>query len=94
MGFPRAAATAGLVGLTVLMLCVPVWAGEVWINCHITCRCLHDDSVGNFNFVLPVDITPDTGFDADWACGVYGNRVCADGCNGTKFTYTYQVVSP
>jgi hypothetical protein len=69
-------------------------ASQVWINCHITCRCLHDDSVGNFKFVIPVDVTVDTGYEANEACRVYGNRVCADGCNGAKFTFTFQVTGP
>ncbi len=70
------------------------WSEQVWIKCHITCRCSHDNSVGNFAFMIPLDKSPDTGFDADNACKSYGHRVCADGCNGTKFTYSYQVTSP
>jgi len=84
--------------LTVAIVCgTPaglIAGGQVWTKCEITCRCHQDDSVGNYSFVLPIDATPDTGFDADWACKVHGNRVCADSCNGTKFSYTYQVTSP
>lgn len=69
-------------------------AGETWIKCHITCRCLQDNTVGNFSFNIPVDTTPDIGFDADLACKRYGHHVCYEGCNGLKFTYTYQVVAP
>jgi hypothetical protein len=68
--------------------------GQVLTKCHITCRCLQDNSVGNFAFVIPVDRSPDIGFEADMACKAYGHRVCSDGCNGLKFSYTYQVVSP
>jgi hypothetical protein len=75
-------------------LAVTAWGGQVWTKCHITCRCLHDDSVGNFEFAIPVDVSPDIGFDADWACKTHGHRICADCCNGTKFAYTYQVTSP
>lgn len=67
---------------------------QVWTKCHITCRCLQDNSVGNFSFVIPVDRSPDIGFDADLACKTYGHQVCSDGCNGLKFSYTYQVTSP
>lgn len=77
-----------------LGLAVTVWAGRVEIKCHITCRCLQDNSVGNFKFVIPIDRSPDIGFDADLMCKTQGYRVCADGCNGTKFTYTYKVTSP
>jgi hypothetical protein len=69
-------------------------AEQVWIKCHITCRCLQDNSVGNLMFNIPLDRTPDTGFDADEACNSYAHRTCADGCNGTKFSYTFQVTSP
>ncbi|MGD9817649.1 MAG: hypothetical protein AB7V04_03010 [Desulfomonilaceae bacterium] len=69
-------------------------AGEIWIKCHITCRCALDNTVGNFSFNIPVDTSPDIGFDADLACKRYGYHVCYDGCNGLKFTYTYQVVAP
>ncbi|MGC8603662.1 MAG: hypothetical protein ACP5VS_08250 [Desulfomonilaceae bacterium] len=67
---------------------------QVWTKCHITCRCLQDNSVGNFSFVIPVDRTADIGYDADLACKTYGHKICADGCNGLKFSYTYQVTSP
>lgn len=69
-------------------------AGQVWIKCHITCRCLQDNTVGNFAFNIALDRSPDTGFDADLACNSYAHRTCLDGCNGTKFSYTYQVTSP
>ncbi len=85
-----------MVLLVVMAFCLAAtaWGGQVWTKCHITCRCLHDDSVGNFDFVIPVDVSTDIGFDADWACKTHGHRVCADSCNGTKFAYTYQVTSP
>ncbi|MBI5249641.1 MAG: hypothetical protein HY912_09110 [Desulfomonile tiedjei] len=69
-------------------------AEQVWTKCHITCRCLQDNTVGNFMFNIPLDRTPDTGFDADAACNSYAYRTCADVCNGTKFSYTFQVTSP
>lgn len=69
-------------------------AEQVWTKCHITCRCLQDNTVGNFMFNIPLDKTPDTGFDADTACDSYAYRTCADACNGTKFSYSYQVTSP
>jgi len=69
-------------------------AQQLWTKCHITCRCLQDDTVGNFAFTIPIDRSPDIGFEADEACKAYGQRVCLDGCNGLKFTYTYQVTSP
>ena len=71
-----------------------VMAEQVWTKCHVTCRCLQDNTVGNFAFVIPIDKTPDIGFEADLACKAYGNRVCSDGCNGIKFNYSYQVTSP
>ena len=67
---------------------------QVWTKCHITCRCTCDNTIGNFAFVIPVDRTPDIGFEADQACNAYAHRVCSDGCNGLKFTYSYQIVSP
>ncbi len=70
------------------------WGGQVGTKCHITCRCLQDNTVGNFAFVIPVDQSPDIGFEADLACKAYGDRVCSDGCNGLKFSFTYQVTSP
>ena len=94
MGPSRTVVTLALAVLLVVGLAMNAWSGQVWTKCHITCRCLHDNSVGNFQFVIPVDRSPDIGFDADWACKVYGHRICADGCNGTKFSYTYQVTSP
>jgi len=69
-------------------------ADQVWIRCHITCRCLQNNTVGNFAFEIAVDRSPDIGFEADLACKSYGHRACSDGCNGTKFSYTYQVTSP
>jgi hypothetical protein len=69
-------------------------SGEIGIKCHITCRCLRDNSVGNFEFVIPVSQSPDPAFAADQACRAYGHRVCTDGCNGTKFSYTYKVTAP
>lgn len=80
--------------LLVLGLCSYAGAGQVWIKCHVTCRCQCDNTVGNFAFMIPVDRSPDIGFEADQACNAYANRVCTDGCNGLKFTYTYQVTSP
>jgi hypothetical protein len=76
------------------VLSADVTADQVWIKCHITCRCLQDNSVGNYAFNIPVDRSPDIGFDADWACKSYGHRICLDGCNGLKFSYTYQITSP
>ena len=70
------------------------WGGQVWTKCHITCRCLQNNEVGAFDFVLPVDVTPDTGYEADLACKTHGYRNCGDCCNGTKFAYTYKVTSP
>jgi hypothetical protein len=89
--------TALFVVLVALVVVIPYGnasAGQVWTKCHITCRCLQDNSVGNFLFNIPLDTTPDVGFDADLACNQYAYRTCADGCNGTKFSYTYQVTSP
>jgi hypothetical protein len=83
--------------LALVLTALPVCAAagdQVLTKCHITCRCLQDNSVGNFAFVIPVDRSPDIGFEADMACKAYGHRVCSDGCNGLKFSYTYQVVSP
>lgn len=67
---------------------------QVATKCHITCRCLQNNSVGNFSFVIPVDRSPDIGFEADQVCNQYGHKVCLDGCNSRKFSYTYQVSSP
>lgn len=77
-----------------VLACSSVMAGEIGIKCHITCRCLHDNSVGNFEFVIPVAAGPDPAYEADQACRAYGHRVCADGCNGTKFSYTYKITAP
>jgi len=70
------------------------FAGQVWTKCHITCRCLPGDSIANFTFVIPIDKSPDIGFDSDLACKNYGHKVCLDCCNGLKFSYTYQATSP
>ena len=72
----------------------PAPGEQIWTKCHITCRCLNDNTVGNFAFEIPVDRSPDIGFEADLTCKSYGHRVCSDGCNGLKFSYTYQVISP
>jgi hypothetical protein len=84
--------------LCLALLCIfcagNLHAEQLWTKCHVTCRCLHDNTIGNFAFTIPVDKSPDIGFEADWACKVYGEKVCSDGCNGTKYTFTYQVVSP
>ncbi|MGO9572247.1 MAG: hypothetical protein ACLP5H_32420 [Desulfomonilaceae bacterium] len=83
--------------LTMLLVTGPLaaaWGGQVGTKCHITCRCLQDNSVGNLAFVIPVDQSPDIGYEADLACKAYGHRVCSEGCNGLKFSYTYQVTSP
>lgn len=85
--------------ICVIVLCmmipaVAVAGDQVWTKCHITCRCLADNSVGNFEFVIPIDRSPDIAFEADLACKAYGSRVCPDGCNGSKYSYTYQVTSP
>jgi hypothetical protein len=94
MGPAKSAIVLVLVVVMTLVVAITAWGGQVWTKCHLTCRCLHDNSVGNFEFVIPVDASPDIGFDADWACTTHGHRVCADSCNGTKFAYTYQVTSP
>lgn len=94
MGMTKTVLALALAAVMIVGLSASVLAGQIWTRCHITCRCLHDNSVGNFEFILPVDVSADIGFDADWQCKVQGHRVCADGCNGTKFTYTYQVTSP
>ncbi|MBM4327187.1 MAG: hypothetical protein FJ118_08490 [Deltaproteobacteria bacterium] len=69
-------------------------AGQVWTKCDITCRCLSNDQIGNFSFMIPVDTSPDVAFSAHEACKSYGQRICWDGCNGLKFAFTYQVTSP
>ncbi len=94
MAPPKRAVTLILVALLTLPPVACVWAGQVWTKCHITCRCSRDNTVGNFNFVIPTDRSPDIGFDADQACRAYGNRVCTDGCGGTKYSFTYKVTSP
>jgi hypothetical protein len=94
MGYFKGIVTLLLIALVASVPVTAVAAGQVLTKCHITCRCLCDDSVGNFAFVIPVDRTPDIGFEADMACKAYGHRMCSDGCNGLKFSYTYQVVSP
>jgi hypothetical protein len=94
MGISRCMVTFVLVLTMSVLVATAAAGGQVLTKCHITCRCLQDNTVGNFAFVVPVDQTPDIGFDADMMCKAYGNRVCSDGCNGLKFSYTYQVVSP
>lgn len=74
--------------------CLPAAAIQLWTKCHVTCRCIQDGSVANFSFVIPVDKSPDIGYEADLACKSYGHRTCSDCCNGIKFSYTYQVTSP
>ncbi len=90
----RIAAALGLVVVMAYGAVEVVFAGQVWVKCDITCRCLSDGQIGNFTFVIPVDKSPDLGYDADSACKSYGHRVCSDGCNGLKFSYTYQVTGP
>jgi hypothetical protein len=94
MGPSKIVVTVTAILALVLGLCVASWGGQVWTKCHITCRCLQDNSVGNFAFAVPVDQSPDIGFDADLACKRYGHQICLDGCNSIKFSYTYQVTSP
>ena len=94
MGFPMKAVTIALAAALILTAATLCPAGQVWTKCHITCRCLQDNSVGNFAFVIPVDVSPDIGFDADLACKSYGDRICSDGCNSLKYSFTYQVTSP
>jgi hypothetical protein len=90
---PRASIVVALV-LVMSGSVPPAFGEQVWTKCHITCRCLSDNTVGNFAFDIPVDRSPDIGFEADLTCKSYGHRVCTDGCNGLKFSYTYQVTSP
>ncbi|MFH0823153.1 MAG: hypothetical protein V2B18_10420 [Pseudomonadota bacterium] len=93
----RAIITAvALIQVILLILCTapPAPAGQVWTKCHVTCRCLQNNSVGNFTFVLPIDESPDTSHDANLLCRQTGYAVCRDGCNTSKFSYTYQVTSP
>ena len=71
-----------------------VRAGQVWTKCHVTCRCLQNDQVANFTFLLPLDVSPDMGFEADQLCRARGHAICLDACNSSKFSYTYQVTSP
>jgi hypothetical protein len=85
---------AALAVSVAILLPLNCGAQQVWTKCHITCRCLNDNTVGNFSFVIPVDKTPDIGYEADLACQVYGHRVCSEGCNGLQFSYTYQTTSP
>ena len=94
MDFPRIAATMVLITVLALASGTGVCGQQVWTKCHITCRCLQNNSIGNFSFVIPVDRSPDIGHEAHLACKTYGHRVCYDGCNGTKFSFTYQVTSP
>ena len=94
MNVSRSAVLLVMVAALVVGCLTVASAEQVWTKCHITCRCLQNDSVGNFTFVIPIDRSPDIHFDADQACKAYGSRVCLDGCNGRKFSYTYQVTSP
>jgi len=94
MGFSTKTITGAFVGALILLSAVVCQAGQVWTKCHITCRCLQDNSVGNFAFVIPVEVSPDIGFDADLACKSYGDRICLEGCNSAKYSFTYQVTSP
>jgi len=94
MGFLRIAFGFVLISVMAVAPWGTAWGQQVWTKCHITCRCLQDNTVGNFSFVVPVDRSPDIGFEADQMCQIYGQRVCSDGCNGLKFAYTYQVTSP
>lgn len=82
------------VSLLMVLCAQPTLGDQVWVKCHITCRCLQDNTVGNFAFDVVIDRSPDIGFEADLTCKSYGHWVCSDGCNGTKFSYTYQVTSP
>lgn len=90
----RTAVLVLALALAVTPMSAAAGGGQVLTKCHITCRCLQDNSIGNFAFVIPVDRTVDIGYEADQACKAYGHRTCSDGCNGLKFSYTYQVVSP
>ena len=94
MGFIKSAISVMLISMVILAPSGIAWGQQVWTKCHITCRCLQDNSVANFSFVIPVDRSPDIGFEADQACKSYGERICPDGCNSLKFAYTYQVTSP
>jgi hypothetical protein len=94
MAYSKSAITFVLIMLLATGPFAVALGGQVGTKCHITCRCLQDNTVGNFAFVIPVDQTPDMGYEADLACKAYGHRVCSDGCNGLKFSYTYQVTSP
>jgi hypothetical protein len=90
----RNAVIVTLALVLILVAAASATAGQVWTKCDITCRCLSNDQVGNFSFMVPVDTSPDVAFDAHEACKSYGHRICSDGCNGLKFTFTYQVTSP
>ena len=70
------------------------FGGQFWVKCKITCRCLQNNQIGAFTYMIPIDKSPDPGFEADKACKAYGQRMCSDGCNGSKFSYTYQVTGP
>lgn len=94
MKFSRQTVVLLLTLVVSLVLVSSAGADQVWTRCHITCRCLQNNTVGNFAFEIAVDRSPDIGFQADLACKSYGHRACSDGCNGTKFSYTYQVTSP
>lgn len=88
-----------IISIVVGLMCLaasatPATAGQVWTKCHITCRCLQTNNVGNFQFMLPIDRVRDMTYEADLACKAQGHNVCSDGCNGLKFSYTYKVTSP
>lgn len=70
------------------------FGGQFWVKCEITCRCLQNNQIGNFTYMIPIDKSPDPGFEADKACKAYGQRVCSDGCNSRKISYTYRVTGP
>jgi len=94
MGFKKTAISVVIISAVILALSGIACGQQVWTKCHITCRCLQDSSIANFSFVIPVDRSPDIGFEADQACKNYGQRICPDSCNSLKFAYTYQVTSP
>lgn len=94
MGFKKGAISVMIISTLIFAVSGMAWGQQVWTKCHITCRCLQDNSVSNFSFAIPVDRSPDIGFEADLACKSYGERICPDGCNSLKFAYTYQVTSP
>lgn len=94
MSLSKRAAILALAAVVCVGWCLPAAAMQVWTKCHVTCRCLADNSVANLAFVIPIDKSPDIGHEADLACKAYGHRACSDSCNGLKFSYTYQITSP